>query len=243
MKKCSVCNVSKQLDLFYKGSALCKACRLHTNKEKRRNNQIITELVSQLEGEQWSPISGLEKFYRVSSFGRITSLCKSAYGAPWPRKKEKVLKPQLNSSTGYYCYVFSRWGSGKDVRYNIHKLVATHFIPNQNNLPEINHKNGIKTDNNVSNLEWVTREENIRHGFLTGLIKVNKGENAHNSVLTNEQVLYIYNYNGSPRQLSRDLGMPYSRIASIRNGVSWNHITGATKKYYGKEKNKTRYSQ
>ena len=207
-------------------------------KTLKRHRPFDTELVESLEGEIWMPIIGWEKYHRISSFGRLTSLCKSALGEVWPRKKEKLLKPHLNTHTGYYAYVFSQWGrGGKDKRMNIHRLVAIHFIPNLMNLPEVNHIDGCKTNNHVSNLEWVTREQNIRHGFDTGLIRILKGEEASNSKLTSHQVLDIYNSKIGPRALSRELGIPYSVIASIRNGASWSHITGAPKKIYGKKKN------
>jgi hypothetical protein len=240
MKECTVCHIIKENSAFALRRIVCRNC-VRDRTPKKVKLPFVTKLIPPIEGELWMPVNGLEKYYRISSYGRLTSLCKSMRKVAYPRKKEKLLKPHRNSYTGYFAFVFSMWGNGKDKRYNIHKLVATHFIPNPNNLPEINHKNGVKTDNNVANLEWVTREDNIRHGFMNGLIKPLRGEKAHNSTLTNEQVLFIFNFKGSPRQLSRDLDMPYSKIASIRNGVSWNHITGAPKKYYGKEKNKERY--
>jgi hypothetical protein len=211
-------------------------------KEHRKRNPIKTELIQSIDGELWTPVIGRELYYRISSFGRLTSLCKSVRKKAWPRRKEKLLKPHLNSYTGYYAFVFSSWGSGKDKRENIHRLVAQHFISNPKNLPEVNHIDGDKTNNKYSNLEWVTREENIRHGFKMGLIKPLTGENAHNNKLTKETVLMIYNHKGNLRQLGRDKNIPYSCIAGIRNGTSWNSVTGAKKKFYGKEKDKIRYT-
>lgn len=247
-KICSTCNESKDISSFYSGNKECKKCHSKKMKEFRRLNPTSTILVENLDGEEWMPIIGLEKYYRVSSLGRISSLCKSARGKAWPRKREKILKQYFNKLSGYYSYTFSKFGEDKDIRYTIHRLVALHFIPNPENKPEVNHigkdENGIitKLDNRACSLEWATRPENIQHGFINGLIKTPKGEKAHNCTLTNEQVLFIFNHKGSPRQLSRGLKMPYSKIASIRNGVSWNHVTGAPKKYYGKEKSKTRYT-
>lgn len=243
-KICRTCGKRKERKkYFYKGNPDCKLCVSNKKKKDRADNPIETELVEPLNEEMWTNMKGWEKFYRISSLGRISSLCKSARSIAWPRRVEKILKPYLNSVTGYYAYVFSDWGrGGKDKRVNIHRLVATHFLPNPLNLPEVNHKDGDKKNNRIENLEWVSREQNIQHGFKNGLIKTLKGEKSHNCTLTNEQVLFIFNHNGSPRKLSRDLKMPYSKIASIRNGVSWNHITGLPKKYYGKEKNKPRFT-
>jgi len=243
MKTCNKCSQLLGLNFFYKGAAICKKCISDLNKEFRSNREIETRLVPALDGEVWLNLIGFEKYYRISSFGRITSLCKSVRGIPRKRKEEKLLKAHINSTTGYYAYVFSHFDKSiKDRRYNIHRVVAIHFIPNPLNLAEVNHIDGDKLNNNVSNLEWVSREENIRHGFRNGLIKTLRGESAHNSKLTDDIVLFIYNSKTGPRQLSRDLGIKYSNIASIRNGITWNHVTGAPKKYYGKEKLKERYA-
>jgi len=242
-KKCRNCGDLKDVENFYTRNPVCKSCVSEIKKISRVNNPIVTEFINPQEGEVWIQMKGREKYHRISSFGRISSLCNSVRKIARPMRQEKVLKQHLNSHTGYYSYTF-KWvkENGKAKRDNIHRLVALHFIPNPNDLAEVNHKDGDKTNNRVENLEWVSREQNIQHGFTNGLIKVLKGENAHNCTLTNEQVLFIYNSEIGPRQLSRDLKMPYSKIASIKNGVSWSHITGATKKYYGKEKDKPRYT-
>lgn len=70
-------------------------------------------------------------------------------------------KLKLLESKGYYHIAL--WDNGKSKQFLVHRLVAEAFIPNPKNKPEINHKNGIKTDNRVENLEWVTRSENERH--------------------------------------------------------------------------------
>lgn len=245
MKKiCRSCKIKKSLNKdFYKRGVDCKKCVSKNKKEWRKNNPTITKLIQPLDGEKWVEIKGWEGLHRVSSFGRISSLCKSVRRVACPMKNEKLLKPFFNTSTGYYCYVFSDWGrGGKDKKFDIHRIVASHFLSNDKRLPEVNHIDGNKKNNKVGNLEWVTRKQNIQHGFKTGLIKVLRGEDAHNCTLTNEQVLYIFKNKKGSRQLSRELNMPYSKIASIKNGVNWNHITGAPKKYYGKAKSKPRYT-
>jgi len=243
-KVCRTCKVPKDKESeFYPRNPDCKSCYSKKKKKYRGDNPVVTKLVTPLEGEYWVEINGWEGLHRISSFGRISSLCNSVRKIARPMKVEKILKPHLNSYTGYYAYVFSDWGrGGKDKRMNIHRVVALHFIPNPNNFPEVNHKDGNKINNKVDNLEWVTREQNIQHGFKNNLIKTLSGEKAHNNVLSNEQVLFIYNYKGNLRQMGRDLKIPYSSIAGIRNGTSWNSVTGAPKKYYGKEKDKPRYT-
>jgi len=68
-------------------------------------------------------------------------------------------------------YISAHLRSGKD--YKVHRLVAKTFIPNPDNLPQVNHKDGNKKNNHVDNLEWISRSGNIRHAYDNGLINKN----------------------------------------------------------------------
>lgn len=98
--------------------------------------------------EIWKDIPNLEN-YQASSYGRIKS-----------KAKNLVLSERLDRY-GYFQIRLSINGNKK--LYLIHRLVAFAFIENVNNKPQINHKNRIKTDNRIENLEWVTNEENYQH--------------------------------------------------------------------------------
>ena len=125
--------------------------------------------------EIWKDIKGYEGLYQVSNLGRVKSL--SIY-----RKnsvceyysKEKILKP-LKDKGGYLNVRLWKNKKGKTIK--IHRLVACNFLENTENKRDVNHINGIKTDNGVENLEWCTCSENIKHAFDTGLKKSNKGVN------------------------------------------------------------------
>ena len=109
----------------------------------------------------WRDIVGFEGIYKISNFGDIKSL-------PRKRVKGKILNPAKNNR-GYL-----RVGLCKDgrVRYeSVHRLVAETFISTPQNLPAVNHIDGNKLNNNVENLEWVTKGQNQIHAYRIGLRK------------------------------------------------------------------------
>lgn len=118
--------------------------------------------------EIWKDIPGYEGFYRVSTKGNVWSyprITEGKHGRYFSRKG-KSIKP-IAADHGYLKVRLTKDGKQTDRR--IHRLVADVFLPNPHNRSEVNHKNGIKTDNRVENLEWSTRRENIKHAYATGL--------------------------------------------------------------------------
>ena len=104
-----------------------------------------------MEKEIWKTIEGYEN-YMVSNLGRVKSL---RFG------KEKILKQTITNQN--YCLV-GLCKEGKTKTFRVHKLVARAFIPNPQNLPQLNHKDEVKTNNCVDNLEWCTAKYNSNYG-------------------------------------------------------------------------------
>lgn len=120
--------------------------------------------------EVWIDISGYEGLYQVSNLGRVKSCEKIVphYKGGDRLLKELIRKP-VTDKDGYMVIDLYKEGKGK--LYKVHRLVGIAFIPNEEGKKAINHKNGIKNDNNVNNLEWCTDSENQRHAFRIGLKK------------------------------------------------------------------------
>lgn len=124
------------------------------------------------EVEIWKDIAGFEGMYQISSFGNVKSMDRilphKTHGT-W-HIKERVLKPHWNGPKySKYLTVFLHYGHGKTKCVRVHRLVAETFIPNPYNLPQINHIDGNKENNHVSNLEWITPAKNTEHAWKTGL--------------------------------------------------------------------------
>ena len=161
--------------------------------------------------EQWKPIEGYEG-YQISNFGRVKSFKRHQRG--------EILKPSLGKIG--YLYINLR-KNNETKHFYIHRLVAQAFVPNSFNKPCINHLNGIKTDNRIENLEWVTYGQNLTHAYDKGLRK---------SKLTSEQVIYIReNHNGlKQNELAELFHVDISLIAAIQTGKAHKNKAGKIRK-------------
>lgn len=119
--------------------------------------------------EIWKDIIGYEGYYQVSSIGRVKSMARERiYKNGYRPLQEKILNPSYNSRR-YYTVVLQK--NGVKSTKTVHRLVADVFIPNHLNKKTVNHIDGNKSNNNISNLEWSTYSENNQHAIDTGLRK------------------------------------------------------------------------
>lgn len=153
--------------------------------------------------------------YRVTSGGDIYNI-----------KTGRKLKPWIDKQ-GYYTI---RLAGSKNLY--VHRIVAQLFIPNPENKKEVNHKDGIKTNNSISNLEWLTRNQNIQHAYDIGIMhgplghKNKIGTLHHNVKLTEAQVLEIRKIgkNKTLKELSEVYKVSFKTISKILNRKRWKHI-------------------
>lgn len=117
--------------------------------------------------EIWEDIKGFEGFYQFSNMFRVKMLSRSVKaGNGYRTIPERVLK--LSKFPNGYLF-FRLFVNYESTHVSQHRLIGLHFISNPENKPFINHKNGVKDDNRVENLEWATASENSQHAYKTGL--------------------------------------------------------------------------
>ena len=166
-----------------------------------------------MEQEQWKPIEGTNSKYEVSNFGRVRT------------NGQRPGLLTLTKQPSGYRYAMIELSNGKKRNCRVHRLVAQYFIPNTDNLREVNHKDGNKDNNRADNLEWCTRSHNVKHSFDTGLKKPHRwtpeerkqiSERNKGQVITSEQrekISQALKGRKHPEVSARQKGKPLSRKA------------------------------
>ena len=168
--------------------------------------------------EVFEDLKGYEDSYQISDFGRIFTKRRLVGNQIYYGKE---LVPQLTND-GYLKVTLCKNGESK--KFYLHRLVALQFIDNSTNLPQVNHKDGNKLNNTVTNLEWCTKIENQNHAVRTGLMQ--RGQDRPSAKLTEEQVLEIYKLKGILK--SQDIANKYNvsknTINCILRGSKWSYL-------------------
>lgn len=163
--------------------------------------------------EKWKPVLGYENNYEVSDIASVRNVSTG-----------KILKPRLMPN-GYHSV--SLCVSGKCTRYTLHRIVCEAFLGERPYGHEINHKDGNKINNNLSNLEYLTPKENMHHAIHTLKIQHVRGERVHTAKLTEKQVREIMGSlknGGSTRRLAEAYGVAVRTIRAIKSGRNWSYL-------------------
>lgn len=191
--------------------------------------------------ERWVVINNARTNYVVKKDGTVISYQKNP-------NKPKVLKPII-------FWIYNQYGNrvildsdrlyrganiilpnGKEKLIQIHRLVATAFIPNPCKYPEVNHKDGNKSNNDVSNLEWCSGLYNIHEAYRLGLKRGKKGSKHPMSTISENQafeiaVLLLYT-DLNRRQVSELTNVNLSIVRKINEGVRWKSVTSSFNSEY-----------
>ena len=166
-----------------------------------------------MEKEIWKDIEGYKGLYQVSNLGRVKSLdkLKKVRNNGLQPIKEKILRNRYNEK-GYSIVCLCKNGEHKDCR--VHRLVASAFIPNPNNLPQVNHKDENPKNNCVDNLEWCTAQYNSTYG--TRIERITE-KNRIRILQFTKQGEFICKWD-SAREIERELGFSHQGIGMCCKG-------------------------
>lgn len=169
-----------------------------------------------LQREDIKSINGYEGIYVISNSGDVWSLSRPYTNNTGKTKKIKPLR-KLNTffdgKNNYKMVGLSK--DGKRIKYLLHRLVAKTFLRSEDGKIEVNHKDGNKLNNNIENLEWCTRVENVRHSIENGLTKTTKGK----MVLQIDRKGNVVVEHKSIRSAGRSIGKEMGNIANCCRGA------------------------
>lgn len=163
--------------------------------------------------------------YEVSNLGNVRSLDRLVnHPSGGFAKKKGCLLKLITDKDGYFNVNLKR--NQKTNTKRVHRLVAIAFIPNPENKPQVNHKNGIKNDNRVENLEWATLSENRQHAYDTGLQNsfTRQGSKNNFSKLSEKDVIEIRKSTLSQSKTALKFNVTQSAISQIMIRKNWKHV-------------------
>jgi len=165
-------------------------------------------------GVIWKPIKDWEDLYEVSNTGLV--------------RNKSNLKIRAQSTTHHGYHRITLWRKQEYKNSFVHRLVGDTFLPKPNGKVEINHKDGVKKNNHVNNLEWVTQSQNALHAFHNKLWKPARGEDCNLSKLTDKKVKEIkklLQIGQKPGKIAKLYKVSRITINNIKLNRSWTHVS------------------
>ena len=187
-------------------------CHTHSQRRYPRGPKSPI-LVPDLLGEIWRPVVRWEGYYEVSNFGRVRRVLPGN-----GTRSGRILTP-IRLSNGYVHVSLSR--DNQHHAHSVHRLVLGAFRGSDSR--PVNHVNGLKADNRLSNLEYVTPSQNTAHAYRTGLLRIYKGRN-HYAKLTPEAVRAIRVAPGLHREIAKMYGIGRRTVGDIKAGRRWANL-------------------
>ncbi len=173
--------------------------------------------------EEWLIVPGYEGYYEISSLGRVYSLPRWIKNGVYSyRFIVGHIMHACSDGWGYLHVSFRK--NGKIKSHHVHKLVANSFLGNTPIGKEVNHIDGIKTHNWVTNLEYLTRSENKKHAYQLGLCN-EYGERNPFHKLTEQEVIAIRQDNRVQTKIALDYRVSQANISAIKRGKTWNYLS------------------
>jgi len=178
---------------------------------------------------EWRPISDYEGFYEVSSCGQVRSLKRQIIRSNGRLQtiEAKCLALCVNSSGYYSVNLHNGLGVSGRQPALVHRLVAKAFIQNPEKKPHINHIDGVRTNNNLENLEWCTPSENVIHALRTGLSNPQKGSERPLAKLSETDIPLIRSLLSSgvhQKTIAKMYSVQRTLISGIKMGRRWKHV-------------------
>lgn len=205
----------------------------HLDKPLAGTFYIMQTQLELSEQEIWKDVVDYEGQYEVSNTGKLRYVPKTIMRFRKDTGKSHAIHIKGKTSFGSLnkkgYFDVKLWKDGTSKSIVIHRLIAQSYIPNPSKLPQVNHIDGVKTNNRVENLEWCDNAHNVKHAYVLGLAVGLKGEKQNGSKIKESDVLEIRKfYADNPtafyRIYAEKLNLSIKSICSIVNRKSWTHI-------------------